>query len=112
MTAVEALGAALAGGDEFQRPINAFVDAFRRASSPDRAKLVREPVEGCGPLQGLVAATVSALCREVNLDAPGWVDHALTILVIGPKHQLTPPSRGDPFDGEFARCSPARRRAW
>jgi len=75
MTAVEALGAALAGGDDFQRPINAFVDAFRRASPPDRANLVREPVGSCGPLQGLVAATVSALCREVNLEAPGWVGH-------------------------------------
>ncbi|MGH7438630.1 MAG: hypothetical protein ACRENE_23320 [Polyangiaceae bacterium] len=73
MTAAETLRAATAAGEAFQRPLNAFIDEFRRASGARRESLVRDPIDGCGPLQGLVAATVSALCREVGLAAPEWV---------------------------------------
>jgi len=73
MTALETFRAAVAAGDEFQRPINAFIDDFRRASPVERERLVRDAIDGCGPLQGLVAATVSTLCREAGVVAPEWV---------------------------------------
>ena len=74
MTAVECLAAALAGGDEYQRPESAFLDAFRRATPEERIRLVREPIVACGHLEGLVAAVVSALCRETGTPSPGWTE--------------------------------------
>jgi hypothetical protein len=74
MTAVEALRAAHAAGETYQRAINAFVDDFRRAKSPeDKVALVSEPVIESGALEGLVSAVVSALCREAGVQAPEWV---------------------------------------
>lgn len=73
MTAVECLVAARAAGDGFQHPVNAFLDAFRRAPPPGREAMIREPIAVSGRLEGLVAAVVSALCREVGMAAPGWV---------------------------------------
>jgi hypothetical protein len=73
MTAIECLQEVRAKGDRFQEAINEFVDAFRRAGNAERARMVREPIVSCGPLEGLVAAVVSALCREVGLQAPDWV---------------------------------------
>jgi hypothetical protein len=75
MTALECLRLAQAGGEEYQRPINAFIDAFRRATPSAREQLVGEPIAACGPLEGLVAAVVSALCREQGVSAPAWVEH-------------------------------------
>jgi hypothetical protein len=62
MTAVEALRAAHAAGETYQRAINAFVDDFRRAKGPeDKLALVSEPVLESGALEGLVSAVASAL---------------------------------------------------
>lgn len=36
-------------------------------------ELTREEILVPGPLPGLLAAVVSALCREVELNAPDWV---------------------------------------
>jgi hypothetical protein len=36
--------------------------------------MVQNPIERSGPLEGLVAGTVSALCREVG-QTPDWVGH-------------------------------------
>ena len=75
MTAVECLNAALAQGDAFQRPINQFVDDFRRAAPEARLGLVADPILRSGQLEGLVAGVVSALCRETGTPAPEWVAH-------------------------------------
>ena len=73
MTAAECLAAAIAAGETFQRPINEFIDEYRRAALEGRAELVRAPIHQCGELQGLVAGVVSALCRETGTPAPEWV---------------------------------------
>jgi hypothetical protein len=74
MKATEALRAAVAAGDDYQRTINAFVDDFRRAkTTADKLALVSDPIAESGPLEGLVSGVVSALCREVGIAAPDWV---------------------------------------
>lgn len=73
MTAVECLEQARALGAAYQRAMNLFVDEFRRAGAEERRALVRDPIVAAGPLEGLVAAVVSALCREVGQDPPDWV---------------------------------------
>ncbi|MBI4703659.1 MAG: hypothetical protein HY744_21315 [Deltaproteobacteria bacterium] len=73
MDARECLAAARAAGDAWQQAVNAFVDEFRRAAPELRARLVAHPIAASGPLEGLVAALVSALCREVGMPAPAWV---------------------------------------
>lgn len=73
MTARDCLTQARAAGAGYQRQVNAFVDGFRRATPDVRAALVADPIEESGPLEGLVAAVVSALCRERGLPAPSWV---------------------------------------
>jgi hypothetical protein len=75
MTAVDCLASATAAGDGFQRPINAFIDDFRRASRSERESMVTAPIHGRGPMEGLVAAVVSALCRETGTPTPEWVGH-------------------------------------
>jgi hypothetical protein len=73
MTALELVLASNRAGEAFQLPISAFVDAFRRASPAERARLVEVGPSASGRLEGLVAAVVSALCREVGMEAPLWV---------------------------------------
>ena len=73
MTACECLVLAKAAGESYQRSVNAFVDDFRRASPEERMQLVAEPITVQGPLEGLVAAVVSALCRETGTPTPAWV---------------------------------------
>jgi hypothetical protein len=73
MTARELVDRAFAAGPWWQRYVNAFVDAFRSASPEERVRLVAEAPEGEGEMQGLVAAVVSALCRETGTEAPEWV---------------------------------------
>ena len=73
MTAAECLELARQAGDGFQRPINAFLDGFRRADPVERERMIRDPIPPLGRLEGLVAAVVSALCRETELPAPPWV---------------------------------------
>jgi hypothetical protein len=70
--AVELLRITKASTDH-QWAISTFVDEFRRSTREPRNEMVREPIEEIGPLEGLVAAIVSALCREVGMEAPGWV---------------------------------------
>jgi hypothetical protein len=74
VTAAECLRLARAAGPDYQRAINAFVDDFRRAPPAERSASVREPIEQSGDLEGLVAAVVSALCREAGTEAPRWVE--------------------------------------
>jgi hypothetical protein len=73
VTAVECLSAARSAGEHYQRIINLFVDEFRRASTSARERMVAEPVSTSGALEGLVAAVVSALCRECGTATPEWV---------------------------------------
>ena len=89
MTAVECLDDARNAGDEFQRPVNGFVDEFRRADAARKAEMVRDPIRQCGPLEGLVAAVVSALCREAGIAAPTWVAN-----VCSPEPFFAFPARG------------------
>jgi hypothetical protein len=74
MTAVECLEWAKRSGVDYQRPINAFVDDFRRATPGERRTLVADPIRESGPMEGLVAAVVSALSRECALAAPAWTE--------------------------------------
>jgi hypothetical protein len=73
MTAAECVELARAAGVSFQGPINAFIDAFARASPEQRARMIREPIAPLGRIEGLLAAVVSALCRRAGLAAPAWV---------------------------------------
>jgi hypothetical protein len=73
MTARECLIQARAACPAYQRYVNAFIDEFRRVSPDVRAAMVAESLEQSGRLEGLVAAVVSALCRETRLPAPPWV---------------------------------------
>ena len=73
MTARECLIEAQAAGDNFQRVVNAFIDAFRRANITEKQLMIDDAIETCGALEGLIAGIVSALCREEGIDAPYWV---------------------------------------
>lgn len=73
MTAVECLALAKAAGPHFQRPINGFIDAFRRADAKRRMEMIAEPIREQGKLEGLISGVVSALCREAGIEAPDWV---------------------------------------
>jgi hypothetical protein len=73
VTAVECLDEAKALGSRFQQAINAFVDDFRAADQAARFDMTADAIERDGPLEALVAATVSALCREVAAATPAWV---------------------------------------
>ena len=75
MTARECLLQAKAAGDAYQRIVNAFIDDFRRAGPERRVELVAPPIDASGRLEGLVAAVVSALCRETGTATPEWVAH-------------------------------------
>lgn len=74
MNARECVEAARAAGEHRQRPVNEFVDAFRRATPSERAEMAATGPEGNGPLEGLVSGVVSALCRETGTPAPPWVE--------------------------------------
>ncbi len=73
MTAAELLRAAKEAGEGFQCPVNEFVDEFRRASAETRRAMIADPLFRTGAVEGLVAAVVSALCRETETEVPGWV---------------------------------------
>jgi hypothetical protein len=57
----------------FQRLVNAFVDEFRAADGPQQQVMIAEGAQRPGRREGLVAAVVSALCRETGREAPAWV---------------------------------------
>jgi len=74
MTAAECVREAQAAWPDFQLAVNVFVDEFRRSSDQQkRAALLCDPITTDGPIEGLVAAVVSALCREVGHEPPSWV---------------------------------------
>lgn len=75
MTAAECLIEARSAGTAYQRTINAFIDDFRRALPEEQRAMVEDPVTRSGPLEGLVAGVVSALCREAGVETPDWVGH-------------------------------------
>jgi hypothetical protein len=60
-------------GAAFQRELNGFVDEFRRSRDAERRALIAEGPGEPGKRAGLIAAVVSALCREVRMDPPRWV---------------------------------------
>ena len=78
MTASECLIAVKAGGADFQRAINSFIDDFRRADDLGKRMLVTDPLIVPGTFEGLVAAVVSALCREAKIEAPSWVNQVFS----------------------------------
>ena len=56
-----------------QLAVNEFVDEFRRSDNAARSRMIESGPERQGRREGLVAAVVSALCREVDLTPPEWV---------------------------------------
>ena len=74
MTARDLLRICEEAGPEYQLHINDFVDDFRRAEESSRGAMVAEGPTEPGRLSGLIAGVVSALCREVGMAAPGWVE--------------------------------------
>lgn len=72
-TARECLDSAKQSGEAWQRPVNAFIDEFRRAPPGERDAMMTDAISEQGELEGLVAAVVSALCREVGITPAPWV---------------------------------------
>ena len=75
MDVLECLCEAHAAGEGFQGAVNSFVDDFRRATDADRSAAIARGPSETGQLEGLVAAVVSALCRETGTQVPEWVVH-------------------------------------
>jgi len=73
MTARDCCAQAIAAGSSYQRLVNAFIDEFRRAAPDGRTDLIADPIDCSGPIEGLVAGVVSALCRETATPTPAWV---------------------------------------
>jgi hypothetical protein len=73
MTAVECLREARLAGRAYQQIVNQFIDDFRRASVDQRRAIIEDPITASGTIEGLVAAVVSALCRETGTETPEWV---------------------------------------
>ncbi len=74
MRAIDALDEATRLGEHWQLAVSQLVDDFRRATPAAREAMVRDPVRESGKLEGLLSAVVSALCREVGMPAPTWVE--------------------------------------
>ncbi len=89
MTVAELLRCARDDRANFQLHINAFVDAFRRASPPQRRAMIEGGPRQSGRFEGLVAAVVSSLCRETGVAPPDWVTH-----VHSPEPFFVFPARG------------------
>lgn len=72
MRAIDCLATAKASA-HYQLVINEFIDAFRRAGREERIGMVKDPIAASGTFEGLLAGVVSALCRETDIEAPGWL---------------------------------------
>ena len=73
MTVADLLAASCPTAIDFQRLINAFVDEFRATGGPQREAMIAVGPSRPGAHAGLVAAVVSALCRERGMVPPPWV---------------------------------------
>lgn len=73
MTIAELLRYGEDDGANFQLHINGFVDTFRAATPRQRAAMITDGPTRSGRLEGLIAAVVSALCRETETTPPDWV---------------------------------------
>jgi hypothetical protein len=73
MTARELVEATKREGEGYQLLVNDYVDTFRRAGPAEREAMVTLGPAEDGRMEGLVSAVVSALCREVGMEAPAWV---------------------------------------
>jgi hypothetical protein len=89
MTALECLREAKAAGADYQRVLNGFMDELRRASPVGMAALVAAPIEACGPMEGMIAAIISAIFREREVSPPPWVGE-----VYSPEPFFAFPARG------------------
>jgi hypothetical protein len=73
MTVLDWLERARGEPGQTQLLVNAFVDAFRRASLEQRVAMITEGPDANGRLEGLASSLVSHLCREAEMPAPEWV---------------------------------------
>ena len=74
MTVRELLAACAGAAAHWQLHVNAFVDEFRQASDAERRTMMADgPASESGCMEGLVAAVISAVCRERELAPPAWV---------------------------------------
>lgn len=73
MTVSDLVRACAEPGSHFQLHVNAFVDEFRAAGPADRRAMIADGPARSRRFEGLVAAVVSALCRETDTEVPDWV---------------------------------------
>ncbi len=75
ITALECYRLVLTHPESYQLYVNELIDDFRRANPEIRVAMVRDPLPSFeGPMEGLIAAVISTLCRERNVETPDWVD--------------------------------------
>ncbi len=89
MTVRDLLATPAPGEVDFQRLVNALVDEFRSATPVQREAMIGEGPQQPGKREGLAAAVVSALCREVGMEAPAWVRE-----IYSPEPYFAFPARG------------------
>ncbi len=74
MTARDLVARISALDEHWQLHVNAFVDEFRKATREVRHAMIADPpASERGRQEGLVAAVVSALCREQGHEPAPWV---------------------------------------
>jgi len=89
MTVHDVLAPSACSDVELQRLVSTFVDEFRRGTDGQRQAMIAEGPQRPGKQEGLVAAVVSALCREVGMEAPVWVRE-----IYSPEPYFAFPARG------------------
>jgi hypothetical protein len=50
-----------------------FIDTFRRENDEIRTTMIEQSLLTQGKYEGLIAAVISALCRELHTPVPEWV---------------------------------------